>query len=125
MDMKNLRQLYPVQLLKAGLQGMDGVSACFSGPDAHLTGLLEQVFCQLGGQTGGELSLHLGGDGEKVTLSRNNRILWEGEAPDGDGPAQGLRLLSELKERGFVRQEHGDSAETAFLSESAVHIPFT
>ena len=110
---------------------VQGQARCENGvvsfllPENNAAGVQPGMTAQLGGQTGGELSLHLGGDGEKVTLSRNNRILWEGEAPDGDGPAQGLRLLSELKERGFVRQEKGDSAETAFLSESAVHIPFT
>lgn len=126
-DMQNLQKLYPVHLLKAGLRGMDGVSACFSGPDTHLTGLLEQVFCQLGGRPGGELTLRLGGDGDRVLLSRGGRILWEGEATDGDGPAQGLRLLSELaKEEALpAREEKRDSAETAFLSETAVHTPFT
>lgn len=126
-DMRNLQKLYPIQLLKAGVWGMEGISARFSGTDAYLTCIQEQVFCQLGGQIGGDVSLRLWGDGEKVTLSRNGQVLWEGEAPDGDGPAQGLRLLSEMSgEIGYpVREPDKDPFNTALLSEKAVHIPFT
>lgn len=95
--MENLRALYPVNLLRSAEASLEGMSARFSG-GGTLQRILEETFCRLGGQLGGETVVRIWGEGQRLSLCRREELLWEGEVPDGDGPAQALRMLASLSQ---------------------------
>lgn len=96
--MESLKSLYPLKLLRLGSNAA-GREARFigGGPSGRV---LEEVFCQLGGSIGGEVTVQLWGEDGRLSFFHGQNLLWEGTAPDGDGPALALQLLA-----GYFRGE--------------------
>lgn len=113
-SMENLRALYPISLLRSAAGGLEGMSARFSG--GMLGKVLEEAFCQLGGKLGGDTLVRLGAEGQHLSLFQREELLWEGEAPGGDGPAQALRMLACLNQgRDCFLREFGPAPEKLLL----------
>lgn len=93
LSMETLKALYPLKLLRTG-GSVAGRKARFIG-GGPLGRVLEEVFCQLGGSIGGEVTVQLWGEDGRLSLFHGQTLLWEGTAPDGDGPALALQLLGD------------------------------
>lgn len=100
LSMEALKSLYPLKLLRMG--------SAVAGKEARFTGggpsgrILEEVFCQLGGSIGGEVTVQLWGEDGRLSFFHGQTLLWDGTAPDGDGPALALRMLDGFFRNGDV-----------------------
>lgn len=67
-DMSGMRQLYKQELISMAPMGLSGLSATVRGSDYEPTKLLASVLNTLGASPDGELRLHLGAGGRRLSL---------------------------------------------------------
>lgn len=67
-DMSGMRQLYRQELVSMAPMGLSGISVTVRGSDYEPTKLLSSVLATLGCSPNGELRLHLGGKGRRLSL---------------------------------------------------------
>ncbi|MDD2417414.1 MAG: sugar phosphate nucleotidyltransferase [Oscillospiraceae bacterium] len=67
-DMSGMRQLYRQELISMAPTGLSGVSATVRGSDYQSTRLLSSVLATLGCDPNGEMRLHLGAGGRRLSL---------------------------------------------------------
>ncbi len=67
-DMSSMRQLYRQELISMAPMGLDGLSATVRGSDYEPTKLLASVLSTLGCAPNGDLRLHLGAGGRRLSI---------------------------------------------------------